>query len=88
MIHLMTWGMWYWPRYLIAVAVFLLGPELYALATNHANTLSDYAWSQLHVGLAFGPASVHSIAWWASLIIWILTVIALSAHIWWRVSPI
>lgn len=78
------WGFWYWPRFLIAVSVLFLGPELYAVATNSANTLSDYSWTELGIGNAVQFRHVHTAAWWLSLAAWVLFVVVITAHIWWR----
>lgn len=77
-----TWGTYYWPYFLILVSVEFGVPELIALGTNVANTLSDYARLQLHVGTAFA-GSVHTVAWWASLIAWLLFVVVITDHVWW-----
>jgi hypothetical protein len=74
------WGNVYWPVYLIAASVAFGGPELYAVATNSANTLSEYSWTELGVG----SIPVHNIAWWLSLAVWWTFVLAITAHIWWR----
>jgi len=78
------WGNWYWPRGLTVASVAFLLPELYALFTNPANTLSDYCWRELHVTAAWGNG-VHSLAWWFSLVAWLLFTIVITAHIWFRV---
>lgn len=77
-----TWGAYYWPYFLILVSVEFGVPELVALATNVANTLSDYARLQLHVGTAFS-GTVHTVAWWCSLAAWLLFVVVITDHIWW-----
>jgi hypothetical protein len=59
-------------------------PEVTALFTNVANTLSDYSWAELDVTRWNLP--VHTIAWYASLIVWLVFVIAITAHIWWRLT--
>ena len=55
-------------------------PELIAIITNPANTLSEYAWDELRVGSI--PANL--VAWYVSLIVWLLFVAVITAHIWWR----
>lgn len=77
------WGIIYWPVFLITVSAFFLIPETIALCTNAANTLSDYAWNQMHVGLSFGNGP-HTVAWWLSLVAWILFAVLITGHIWWR----
>jgi hypothetical protein len=75
-----TWGKYYWPYFLTLVSMLFLIPELIAVVTNHANTLSEYSWDELHVsGLA-----IHDIAWYLSLSTWLLFVVVITAHIWWR----
>lgn len=44
-----TWGQWYWPLWMVFTSFTLLGPEIFALITNHQNTLSDYVWRGLDV---------------------------------------
>lgn len=78
-----TWGSTYWPIFLIIVSAFFLAPEILALFTNAANTLSDYCWRELSVNVAFGHGK-HSVAWWLSLIGSVLAFIILVIHIWWR----
>ena len=77
------WGNWYWPVGLIAASVAFVVPELYALATNSANTLSDYCWRELHVTRAL-EISGHGAAWWCSFIAWLLFVAVITLHIWYR----
>lgn len=76
-----SWGQFYWPYFLILVSTLFGVPELIALFTNVANTLSDYSRLQLHVGAAFA-GQVHTIAWWASLIAWLLFAVVITVHIW------
>lgn len=45
----MTWGRWYWPPALIVIGLIIFGPEIYALATNSYNTLSNWVWTTLQV---------------------------------------
>lgn len=75
----MTWGKLYWPFYLIVASLLFLGPELIALFTNVQNTLSDYARYELNVS---AQVTVHTIAWYVSLIGWALFVVVISLHIW------
>lgn len=79
----MTWGLFYWPKFLIAGSMFFLLPELFALITNASNTLSDYCWRELNVNVTFGEGQ-HSVAWWASLASWLVFTIIITLHIWWR----
>jgi hypothetical protein len=76
------WGHTYWPWFILAVVLAFGGPEIYALCTNHLNTLSDYSWAELHVGRSYPP--LHTFAWFASLITWGLFVVVITGHIWWR----
>jgi hypothetical protein len=79
-----TWGYYYWPTYITICAIAFLPVELYALITNQVqNTLSDYCWHELNVTRAL-TFDAHGIAWWASLIMWALFVIAITLHIWYR----
>ena len=76
-----SWGNYYWPFFLVLVSALFGVPELIALFTNVANTLSDYARLQLHVGTAF-TGQVHTVAWWASLAAWLLFAVVITVHIW------
>ena len=78
----MTWGKYYWPYFMILTVLLFGVPELIAIISgNVANTLSDYSWDQLDV---HGFTHVHDIAWFASLGVWLLFVVVITAHIWWR----
>jgi hypothetical protein len=80
------WGNYYWPRGLAVVSVAFLIPELYALFTNPANTLSDYCWRELNVSASWGHGA-HSVAWWLSLAAWLLFTVVITLHIWFRLRP-
>lgn len=77
------WGYVYWPWWLAVVSVAFLGPEVFALATNVKSTLSYYCWHELHMDIALSP-DVHGMAWWNSLLAWLLFTVVITAHIWWR----
>lgn len=85
-----TWGMRYWPIFLIISAAWLaLGfgiPEGIALATGgHVlgnetnNTLSWYSRHELNVTAG---ATIHGAAWWFTFVVWMGFVIFITAHIW------
>lgn len=74
-----TWGLWYWPNYLIGVGGAFLVAEVYAFFTNVWNTLSYYAWYEMGIT---GRLSPHHPAWWISFIAWLVFVVAITAHIW------
>jgi len=78
-----TWGTYYWSFFLVLVSLLFLVPELIALFTNATNTLSDYSWRELtvHNGLHINQ---HTLAWWLSLIAWLVAVVVLTLHIWWK----
>jgi hypothetical protein len=79
-----TWGLIYWPTYLMISLSLFLPVEVYALVTNQAqNTLSDYCWHELDVTKALA-ISGHGMAWWCSLILWGFFVVAITLHIWYR----
>jgi hypothetical protein len=80
---MITWGRYYWPFFLILGSLLFLVPEIIALVTNFRNTLSQYSWNELHVNPGI---AVHTLAWYLSLGGWILFVIVISAHIWFRVD--
>lgn len=76
-----TWGPHVWPWFLIAVAGVFLALETYALVTNSANSLSDYAWTELGIR-GFRP--VHSAAWLLTLGAWLTLAYFVTEHIWFR----
>jgi hypothetical protein len=76
-----TWGSVYWPWFLIVTSIGTLVPEIYALCTNSANTLSDYSWRELHVRAGI-PFSAHTAAWLLSLGVWALLIFWVTEHIW------
>lgn len=79
-----TWGQYYWPIAMVVAFGLMFGiPELYALFTNTANTLSWYAWRMLNIGISKGNG-IHTLAWWTSLIVWWLFVLAITLHIWYK----
>lgn len=82
----MTWGKYYWPYFLILSSVLFLIPEIIGLITNASNTLSEYCWRELnvHSGLHLDQ---HGIAWWLSLVAWLLFVVVITAHIWYKSIP-
>jgi Trk-type K+ transport system membrane component len=77
------WGIIYWPVFLSVVSALFLIPELIALFTNAANTLSVYAWRELNITMISGHGP-HTLAWWLSLISWLLFTVIITAHIWWH----
>ena len=74
-----TWGLRYWSIALIVAALAFLGPELYALATNYHNTLSDYARHELNLD---AHLTYHTVAWWLTLVAWGVFVVVITLHIW------
>lgn len=67
---------------------FVLGlgiPELIALFTSRNthtdNTLSNYSWIELHVS---STITVHTVAWWVSLTVTLVSLVILILHIWWH----
>lgn len=76
-----TWGRTYWPIAMIIVSLLFLPAEIIALVTNAANTLSDYSWYELHLRPGL---SVHTVAWYLSFIGWLLFVVVITWHIWFR----
>lgn len=82
---MITWGLWYWPTGLIITSLLFLPAEIFALATNSLNTLSDYSYYELHMQTAAGRiTNIHTVAWWGSLIAWLLFVVVITGHIWLR----
>ncbi|HEY3718358.1 MAG TPA: hypothetical protein VGL39_27865 [Jatrophihabitantaceae bacterium] len=82
----MTWGRHYWPFALLAVLLIILGPEIYALATNWENSLSYWVWTQLRVQDG-EPLGAHSVLWFFTLVAYLGLVGWLGPHLWlkwWR----
>ena len=77
---MITWGKYYWPYFMALVTLLFAVPELIALFTNQANTLSDYSWDELNVGYHHLP----NITWYTSLITWLVFVVLITIHIWWK----
>ena len=77
------WGSRYWPVFLAIGATGFLIPEVFALITNSANTLSDFCWRELNVTIAYGHGK-QTIAWWLSIIAWGLFTVLITIHIWFR----
>lgn len=75
------WGNYYWPYWMILTSFTFLVPEAIALFTNKSNTLSDYARAQLHVGVSI-QNTIHTLAWYSSLITWLVFVVFITGHIW------
>lgn len=86
---MMTWGKEYWPVFLlISTAWIATGfgiPEGFSLASDPSkhldNTLSYYARTQLHANIAVA-GGMHTVAWWATFVLWMIFVIFITAHIW------
>jgi hypothetical protein len=76
-----TWGIYYWPIWIVVTALLFLPTEIFAVITNPANTLSEYCWHELNVTQAL-TFSAHGMAWWISLIMWGFFVVAITLHIW------
>lgn len=76
-----NWGHVWWPVYLILCGVLFIVPECIALVTNASNTLSEYCWKEL---AASPKLPLHTVAWNISLIGWLLAVIVLTIHIWFK----
>lgn len=77
-----TWGLWYWPAFLITSSLAFLIAEIIALATNVANTLSDYAWLEMGLLPLTGKNPVHTAGWFLSLGVTITVMAWLIEHIW------
>ena len=78
---MITWGKVYWPVALLFAFIAMFGiPEIYAIITKPANTLSNYSWDELRVG----SIPIHTIAWYVSLAGWLAFVVVITLHIWWR----
>ena len=75
------WGNAYWPWFLIVVSIAFLVPEILGLVGGGYNSLSEYAWRELHVsaGITFDR---HTAAWLLSLGMWGVFVFWITSHIW------
>ena len=81
----MTWGRFYWPSALSALAVVILVPEVIALCTGDQNTLSYWVWNQLHA------TTREAMSQWTATHflffgLWLVLVIWLTYHLflhWW-----
>lgn len=81
---MITWGREYWTYYLIAAGSLFAGPEIYALLTNAANTLSDYSRYELgaHFTVSGQVFQHYNVAWSLSLLAYVILSIELVRHIW------
>lgn len=79
-----TWGATYWPIFLIVTSVAFLAPEIYALLTNSANTLSDYSWHELGLPITFKGRIMHNAGWALSLGAWATFMFFITNHIWFQ----
>ncbi len=83
-----TWGRTWWPVFLIISSAWILAgfgiAETIALLARRTydNTLSNYARVQLHVPL--NASLSHTVAWWLSLLTWMMFVVVMTVHIWWN----
>lgn len=84
-----TWGLRWWPIFLLISTGWLLTgfgiPEGIALASNmrkHVdNTLSQYLRHDLHVDVAIA-GNVHTLVWWITFVLWMAFAIWFTDHIW------
>ena len=76
-----NWGHYWWPIWIIITFTLFIIPEVIALFTPGANTLSQFCWNEL---AASPRLPLHTVAWNLSLIGWLLAVIVLTIHIWFK----
>lgn len=76
-----TWGAYYWPACLATITLLILAPEIYALVTNVHNTLSYWAWGELHVDLT-GRGNAWTAGRYLTLCAWLGLFSWLTWHIW------
>jgi hypothetical protein len=84
-----TWGLNYWPIFLIVSTIWLaIGfgiPEGIALAEHVSghldNTLSQYARVELGVAVSI-KGTIHTIAWWCSFVTYMIFTVFIIGHIW------
>jgi hypothetical protein len=79
-----TWGNDYWPWALLAVVLIIMIPETIALATNAANTLSDWVWRVLHVNPGGGAISGWTFLHYAFFVLWVGLFVWLTYHFFFR----
>ncbi len=76
-----TWGLTYWPAFILAVVLSFGVAETIALITNTRNTLSWFAWRELGVPLN-GSTPLFTAAWYFSFALYIVVAVFLGIHIW------
>ena len=76
-----TWGLLYWPIYLISVTIGFAVPEVIGLFTNTRNPLSWYAWDEMHVRPMM-PFTAHNAGWFLSQGMYLTIASWLLWHIW------
>lgn len=76
-----TWGAYYWPWALAAITLLILGPEIYALATNVDNTLSVWVWTAMRVNPGDGLTAWNA-GRYLTLFAWVGLVSWLTWHFW------
>lgn len=76
-----TWGLWYWPSFILAVVALFSVPEIVALITNTYNTLSWFAWRAFGFPRP-GVGTIYTAAWYFSFALYLVIVTFLAIHIW------
>lgn len=76
-----TWGLWYWPAFILTTLVLFAPAETYALMTNPQNTLSDFAWREFGFPQS-GDSLMFTAAWYFSFAGYIAITVFLGIHIW------
>lgn len=78
-----TWGLWYWPAFMLITLAMFAPAETIALMTNPQNTLSDFAWKEFGFPSAGYPHShLYTAAWYFSFASYIAVAVFLGYHIW------
>lgn len=82
MVKVPTWGLWYWPVWLVVMLTTLAIPEFYALFTNTQNTQSAWVWRELDVTTDTPKpwTAVHYLFFG----LWLVIMSWLTFHYFWR----
>jgi hypothetical protein len=76
-----TWGLVYWPAFIITVVLMFGIPETIGLVTNTRNTLSWFAWREFGVPNSYSMPAFTA-AWYFSFALYLVIVVFLGIHIW------
>ena len=71
-----TWGVWYWPTWLLVLLFGFLPAEIYALCTDWGNSLSAWVWRALKIAkneswTSWSAADFLTFGAWLVLVTWL-----------------